>query len=75
MLETVKRAVCDRCLKGGPLALESESPAELARDDGWTVETDTDPERGEDLCPACIGERRKLDDVRMDAAGQAGGIM
>ena len=56
MIETVKRVVCDRCGKGGPIALESEDPAQIARDADWIVYSDCDELRtdgGGDYCPTC----------------------
>ena len=47
MIETVKRCVCDDCNKEGPLALESESPEEVARTEDWVCFD------GTHYCAAC----------------------
>ena len=51
-IETVRRVVCDWCLRTGPDALESEDPAELARAEGWNVNETPDEEGA--VCPECL---------------------
>jgi hypothetical protein len=48
MIETVRRCICDECLKPGPAALESENPVDLAQAEGWKVGFN-----GEAICPDC----------------------
>ena len=50
-LEIIKRLVCDECGALSPDAEESESPSELARNEGWSVCGDAD--HITDRCPAC----------------------
>lgn len=51
MIETVKRCVCDECNKEGPLALESESPVDIARTSDWVCFDDTH------YCPDCAKKK------------------
>ena len=59
MIETVKRVVCDRCGKAGPVAMESEDPGTVAREAGWQVQTDILSDEEDwcdvfDYCPGCL---------------------
>jgi hypothetical protein len=53
MVETVRRCVCDKCMKPGPDALESEDPIELAQNEGWYTSPIHTKDDWSTICPKC----------------------